>query len=43
MPEAEYSVTTERDEEYLRLLESLGYAGGIEPEREGAAGDADGE
>ena len=41
MPVAEYSVTTERDQEYLRLLESLGYAGGIEPEAEGRSAGPD--
>ncbi len=41
MPEAIYSVTTERDEEQLKMLNALGYAGGIDPNAEEDA-DADG-
>jgi len=41
MPEAIYSVTTERDLEYLQLLKDLGYAGGIDPNA--AQGPKDGE
>lgn len=39
MPEAMYTVTTERDLEYLQLLKDLGYADGIDPNASQAAKD----